>query len=250
VFNLSSEFPIDSQTSNSDKIVLLQIREALNSLGEYSYLEIGSFLGGSLTPFIKDVNCTRILSIDHRERAQPDERGINYDYAGITHQSMVDNLHGVGLSTEKLQTFDGSVDKLPSIYHSEKYDFIFIDGEHTDFACFRDFVHSESLLKYNSVVAFHDSTLISASLKLIIEMLKARSTTFTFFKVKDSEMSVIAFNDLSKLELWKNISFEEDLELFYKKSEEQMLLSKAANRITVSFSMAIKEAPIVKAFTD
>jgi hypothetical protein len=248
VLNLNDEFPIRTQTSDNDKIVLLKIREILNSLGTYSYVEIGSFLGGSLTPFIKDVNCTRILSIDDRGRALPDERGISFDYAGVTHESMIHNLQSVGLSTEKLQTFDGSVDKLPSAYLSEKYDFIFIDGEHTDFACFRDFVHSKKLLKYDSVVAFHDSTLISIALRLIIEMLKAKSISFTFLKVRNSEMSIIAFNELSKIELWKNISAEEDLELFYKSSEDQMLLSKAANRIALSFSMAIKDAPTVKAF--
>ena len=49
--DLNEEFPIRSQTSDSDKLSLLQIRDILGCKGTYKYLEIGSFLGGSLTPF-------------------------------------------------------------------------------------------------------------------------------------------------------------------------------------------------------
>ena len=76
-------FPINSQTSDSDKEVLLKIRSLLGP--KYSYLEIGSYLGGSLTPFLRDENCIKILSIDNRGQKQPDERGAKFDYSGITH---------------------------------------------------------------------------------------------------------------------------------------------------------------------
>jgi len=53
--NTSPLFPIESQTSDTDKQVLVQIRELLQSLGTYSYLEIGYYLGGSLTPFLSEL---------------------------------------------------------------------------------------------------------------------------------------------------------------------------------------------------
>ena len=40
-----------------------------------------------------DPACKMVLSIDERGRVQPDERGISYDYSGITTQSMRDELN-------------------------------------------------------------------------------------------------------------------------------------------------------------
>ena len=49
---------------------------------------------------------------------------------------MLKNLDKVNLDYKKLETFDGSIDDV--IFKDEMYDLIFIDGEHTDRACFRD----------------------------------------------------------------------------------------------------------------
>lgn len=242
--NFIFEFPIHTQTSDTDKLVLLEIRNFLHNLGEYNFLEIGSFLGGSLTPFLKDEKCIRILSVDDRGRCQPDERGVNYDYSGITNETMIDELHRVGLNTEKLQTFDGSIDEFT--LGSEKYDFIFIDGEHTDFACFRDFVHSEKLLKTNSIVAFHDAPLIYKSVVTIVEMLKARNSIFNFIKVKNSNMFLLTFNEFSKI--LENFSSEEDLSLCYKEYEDQLLLNLAKNKFQFETVIKIKETPTEKGY--
>ena len=235
--NFNLEFPIRSQTSDQDKNVLLQLRAILQVTKGYRYLEIGSFLGGSLTPFLKDPICISILSIDDRDTMPLDERGLKFDYGGITHESMIENLNGVGLDTEKIEAFNGSVSDYPA--HSHEYDLIFIDGEHTDWAAFRDFIHSEKLRSKNAIVAFHDSTFIYKSLKIINELLKARGDIFTFIKVKDSEMSLIAFNKYAQIDMTKYFKIEENLEQFYKKSEEQMLLTTVKNR--VGFNFFLKE---------
>ncbi len=96
---------------------------------------------------------------------------------------MLCNLRNVGFSTEKVEVFNGSADKYDRTQHN--FDFIFIDGEHTDFACFRDFIHTEKLLNKNSIVAFHDSTLVYKSLKIIVEYLKSQGRVFNFMKIKD-----------------------------------------------------------------
>ena len=182
--SLAGEFPIESQTSPTDKLALLQVRNILKrTLPAYDYLEIGSFLGGSLTPFLRDPQCRRILSVDERNRQQPDERGVKYDYSGITHQTMIDNLKNHGFDVGRLQTFDGSI----SDYHGSagKFDAVFIDGEHTNFACFRDFIHGIKLLREDSVIVFHDSTLIYQALRIIQEYLVAAGERFRFVKVQD-----------------------------------------------------------------
>ena len=73
------------------------MRDLIRKRGNYKYLEIGSYLGGSLTPFLMDPACQLVLSIDDRGRVLPDERAINYDYTAVTTQSMLDNLHRSGL---------------------------------------------------------------------------------------------------------------------------------------------------------
>ena len=67
--NIKNFFPISSQTSDIDKLFFLKTIKLINStIKNYKYLEIGSFLGGSLTPFIMDKKCTKILSIDERNK--------------------------------------------------------------------------------------------------------------------------------------------------------------------------------------
>ena len=92
------KFPIKSQTSKEDKKVILKL---ITLFKTYNYCEIGSFLGGSLTPHLQTDSCQHILSIDDRERVQPDERGVLYNYAGITSDSMITNLKSLDLNLDK-----------------------------------------------------------------------------------------------------------------------------------------------------
>ena len=159
--NINDEFPLSSQTTEMDKLVLLKIRDIVARHGSYKYLEIGSYLGGSLPPFLNDKNCKKVLSIDDRGKKQKDERGANYDYTEITTEMMLKNLDKVNLDYKKLETFDGSIDDV--IFKDEMYDLIFIDGEHTDRACFRDFIFSKIFFKDDCIVMFHDSSYVYRS---------------------------------------------------------------------------------------
>jgi hypothetical protein len=235
------EFPIESQTLDSDKAVLLTIRNLLGSA--YFYLEIGSYLGGSLTPFLQDENCVKILSIDDRGRQQPDERGAKYDYGRITHDTMIQNLHSHGFDTTKLEVFDGSVDQYNG---SGTYDFIFIDGEHTDWACFRDFVHSEKFFKTDCIVAFHDTQLIYKSIKIINELLRSRKDCVKFVKVKNSGMSCLFFNKFSEVDVENLFLVEQDLEKFYAACEEELLLEVIKHRVEITdYGYKIKPIPVM-----
>ncbi len=219
--HIPSAFPIESQTSEADKLALLITRDLLGRSGSYSYAEIGSFMGGSLAPFLLDAKCEAVLSIDDRGRHQPDARGRTFDYTQITHQTMLDNLTGHGLPITKIETFDGSISEYD--VKTRLYDALFIDGEHTDWACFRDFIHGEKLLKPNAVVMFHDTALVLTSLQIIKEYLVATSRKFTFFKMKNSEVSFIVLGDLCDSGFADQFIHEPDFDAYARKASRKIL---------------------------
>ena len=63
---------ITSQSTESDKRSLLAVQDAVREIvgpeGKYNYLEIGSYLGGSIQPHLIDQRCERIFSIDKRPK--------------------------------------------------------------------------------------------------------------------------------------------------------------------------------------
>lgn len=244
---LEKYFPIESQTSSNDKVFLLNAIKLANKRdNDYSYVEIGSFLGGSLSPFLMDTRCKLVLSIDDRERQQEDERGKKFDYAGVTHQTMIDNLKARGISTEKLKTFDGSIDTISLVY--KPFDLAFIDGEHTDFACFRDFLWLLPMMKKDAVVMFHDSTLIYKALRLIQLYLKKSGLRFRFFKKADSEMSSIFFGECAEVNFSESFGEAEDLDKFYDTAETAIINHLVANRVVVQFSTKVIPLQTVPAF--
>ena len=233
------EFPVKSQSEEkydyTDKSSILNIRNILSKNGKYNYCEIGSYLGGSLVPFLRDPQCEYILSVDDRGNIQPDERGISYDYRHISTQTMLDTLSKHSLNLKKLETFDGSIHELNN--NINKFDLVFIDGEHTDYACFRDFIYSQKYLKENSVVMFHDSTLVYKSLKIIQEYLTFNNIGHKFIKIPNSSVTFIFFGDYISF----HTEFEsEDIENFYKKSEEEVLYHVVQNRVEGNFRIKHK----------
>ena len=63
---------IRSQSTDDDKRTWLALQRAVRRLkGPYSYLEIGSYLGGSIQPYLVDPLCRRIYSIDRRPLERP-----------------------------------------------------------------------------------------------------------------------------------------------------------------------------------
>ena len=249
---LQDYFPISSQSSWKDREVILKLQDFIKEIyPTYNYVEIGSFMGGSLTPYLMDNSCEEVLSIDDRERQQPDERGAVYDYSTITSQKMLDHIVSKGLSIDKIKIFDGDVKVFVNSKYNKgkKYHVAFIDGEHTDFACFSDFVNIRKLLSPNSIVAFHDSSFIFKSLKNIQTLLESEGIKFKFIKVADCEMSVIFFEDLCDIDL---SSLTADSEDWMIEAETGLLIFNVKNRVKLKLSenveFSIKSPPIFKAF--
>lgn len=247
------EFPIPSQTSSSDKQVLLTLRRMIGGRGSYSYFEIGSFLGGSIVPFARDPRCLKILSVDHREQQQPDERGALYDYKGVTSSQMIKNLSDIGIDTKKIKTFDLSISDYPFPDDVVSYDILFIDGEHTDSACFRDFIYGRRLLSEDSVVCFHDSTIIWRAIYLICELLRSEERKFRIFKVANTEMVLLLFGVYEGLDVRSWFDVEPDLSAFFRRAESIVFGEMIKNRIKIKktesgFSLAVGQPQLKKAF--
>ncbi len=233
--NWKAFFPINSQSSDADKLFILKAREIVKRIKpNYTYLEIGSFLGGSLTPFLLDEQCSSVFSVDDRGRAQPDERGLKFDYAGITHDTMIQNLNSHGIATDKLKTFDGSIDDLkPS---PGKFDMAFIDGEHTDLACFRDFLWTEPLLERDAILLFHDTTLVYRAINHVLLYMKRSDAPFVFVKNKESEMSAVLTGQFSAINP-AEFGAPEDWNAFCALAEKKNLQSIIGNRVKFSFEV-------------
>ena len=244
---LKQEFPIVSQTSLMDKATLLQARNIVHNAGTYTYCEVGSYLGGSLTPFLRDECCQFVLSIDEREREMPDVSGKILDYSGVTHQKMLKSLAEKGFDIEKIETFDGSINQ----YNDDKtkFDIMFIDGEHTDFACFRDFIHGRKFLKENCIVLFHDSHLIYNALRNIQAYLASTNKSFKYIKVKDTSVSIVFLGSYNHESYIGQFNAEDNLEKFYKEAEDNLIKSIIKNRVSFSVDYTLNDAPISRAYS-
>src|SRR2546423_2772732 len=98
---------IESQSTDEDKRSLLVCQLAVRELRPgYTYLEIGSHLGGSIQQHLLDPRCTRIYSIDKRSRSQPDARGIDWVYENNSTARMLEKLKQIG-DASKIITLDG-----------------------------------------------------------------------------------------------------------------------------------------------
>jgi predicted O-methyltransferase YrrM len=150
---------IDSQSTNNDKQSFLAIQLAVRKLRPgYKYLEIGSYLGGSIQPHLLDDQCARIYSIDKRPEKQPDARGFDYTYLNNSTQRMLEKLSTVSAEgLDKITTIDGDSRSISPSEINEKVDLCFIDGEHTDEAVLSDFNFCLEVLNESGCIAFHDA---------------------------------------------------------------------------------------------
>ena len=236
--DIGTLFPIPSQTSARDKRFLLQtIALAKRILGSFSYLEIGSYLGGSLPPFLLDPACKPVLSIDEKGRQQPDERGAKYDYSGITHQTMINNLVSRGVPTSKLTTFDGSVDSVQGAESS--FEIAFIDGEHTAIACFSDFLWTLPLMKSDAVILIHDSTLVYKALRMIGLHMRKSGRRHLLAKNRESDVTALFTGEFAEIDFAREFGPAADWDEFFERSETEVIQHGLKNRVSIQFDAVV-----------
>jgi hypothetical protein len=236
-------FPIEAALSSGDKLTILRTLSLVKQKEkQFSFLEIGSWLGGSLAPFARDQACTFIASVDERGRKQPDERGAKFDYTGVTSAMMLDNLAGHGLDTGKIAVFDRSIE---SVTLDSKFDLAFIDGEHTDVATFRDFVYTFNSLKRNSIVLFHDSSIVSKAIEIVKVYLTFRNHKFRLYKPQVSEITCMFFGDYVEANLDELYGGEDLWDSFLERAEDFRAKNIISNRVEFNLGWELKPPPVL-----
>lgn len=166
---------VESETSEEDRRSWLALHAALGEeLGMFSYLEIGSHLGGTLQAFLADPRCVRLTSIDPRPAAQPDDRGRWYEYPGNTTERMLRGLAAVpGADMTKLHTIEaGTEDVAPEAL--PRPDLCLIDAEHTFQAALRDARFCRAACRGQGVIVFHDHSVVEPAIRCFVAETQGR----------------------------------------------------------------------------
>lgn len=200
---------INSQSSDEDKQSWLALQCAIRgNKNTYTYLEIGSHLGGSIQQHLADPRCKKIYSIDPRPESQPDERGIKFEYSKNSKETMLNLLKTVDMShLDKITCFDCVASSVNKSMISPRPDFCFIDGEHTVEAVVSDFDFCFSVIDTKAVIAFHDDYIVYKAIIQIIKKLKTKKVSFTALKLKGATFALfINFPDAAKHQIVQKIS--------------------------------------------
>lgn len=176
---------IRSQSTVGDKRSWLALEAATrNAKGTYTYLEIGSYLGGSIQPHLLDPRCRRIFSIDKRPLEQPDDRGQIFGYRDSSTAHMLNNLRELAPDqVQKVICFDSDAKNVVLRNSAERPDLCLIDGEHTRSAVLDDFEACVRLCAPDAVICFHDVHVIHPAIAEIVEHLQRAHERFTAWKL-------------------------------------------------------------------
>lgn len=169
--------PIETQSSEKDRRSWLAVQRAVREAKEsLVYLEIGSYLGGSLQQHMQDPRCRRIYSIDNRTR---DAR-----HADNSEQSMIDNLRRIAPNgMEKLVCFETDASQVPARDIVEAPDICFIDGLHTKEAVRNDFEFCMRVCAQDAVICFHDAGRTRAGIRQCLRQLRLNRSGFVAHKL-------------------------------------------------------------------
>lgn len=162
--------------SESDRRTLVLLRDVIaERFGSYAYLEIGSYLGGSLQPHLLDSRCSAVFSIDLRPERSPDIRttaGLNYRKNTVEEMCrLLTAAHGAAV-VEKLRTFNSDASDVRVGEIAQRPRLCLIDGAHTDTAVLSDF---RACLRFSDrpcVIAFDDADLIYGGLGACLGLLR------------------------------------------------------------------------------
>lgn len=161
---------LEAQTAEWDRRALLALHAAAaETCGPFAYLEIGSYLGGSLQALIRDPRCRVILSIDPRRAATPDGRGTPWVYEDNTTDRMLELLGSLpDADLDKLTTFEATTSTLSASDLPVRPTYCFVDGEHTHDAALRDARFCAEALGGTDVIVFHDYVIIGSAISAFL----------------------------------------------------------------------------------
>ena len=185
---------IPSQSTDEHKQSLLAIQSAVRELcPDYNYLEIGSYIGGSIQTHLLDESCARIVPIDKRPDSQPDERGVDFLYNNNSTKRMLDILSELG-PLDKITTIDRGTDEIEPSEIDVPIDLCFIDGEHTDRAVFADFQFCLKVLNARGAIIFDDAQIAYNGIAQCVEHLEQQTMPFKAYALPN-KVFVIEIGD-------------------------------------------------------
>jgi len=187
---------IPSQTTENDKRSLLACQLALRSMvSPYRYLEIGSYLGGSLQTHLMDASCAAIYSIDNRPASQPDNSGLRLRYPNNSTDRMLTNLRAIDSDQEKVRCLTGDTASVSQeLIEPPGADLCFVDGEHRDETVIQDFEFCRAALRGPGVIVFHDAQLVYTALAEVIATLRESGAEFHAYNLP-STLLVVELGD-------------------------------------------------------
>jgi len=192
---------VRTQTSQSDQTSLLELLHLVRGKSPlYVYLEIGSFLGGTLVPFCVDVQCKAIYSVDKRVYEAPNEsRSACSEYGEHSSSAMRQRLlEATGFDANRLKCLDSDMRDVASAEIKDRIDYVLIDGEHTNDAVESDFRAVERFLASDAVVAFHDYHCVRGGIVRIEKYLRATGRTFLSVKLSGDVFAIFMQPEMAR----------------------------------------------------
>jgi hypothetical protein len=175
---------VPTQSSAGDRQSWLAVQRSVRDPSGYTYLEIGSHLGGSIQQHLVDPWCRRIISIDKRPLEQPDIYYGVYKYEGNSTARMLDNLRKVAPDNlHKIVCHECDAKDVNPTLITDPPQFCLIDGEHTEAAVVWDFEFCLRVCDPNGAICFHDDGTLYKTIARILSTLKRRGVPFTARKL-------------------------------------------------------------------
>ena len=178
---------IETQTTENDRLSLLALQRAVaRQFGRYTYLEIGSHLGGSIQPHYLDNRCRKIYSIDARPDRQNDSDGKIYYYPDNSTDRLLCNLKSLSEDQlDKVVTFDCDAKDVDPGEILTPPQLCFIDGEHTNEAALSDSEFCLKVLSKAGVIVYHDADHVYKGIKRFCTRLKMNNNRFYAFALPE-----------------------------------------------------------------
>lgn len=168
---------VESQSTVKDKRSWLALQRAVREAKpSFTYLEIGSYLGGSLQQYLQDPRCARIYSIDNRT--------VDGRHPVNSTEAMLEGLRRVAPEAmNKLVCLDGDARDLPPRLVTDAVDVCFIDGRHTREAVVSDFDFCLGVCAPDAVIYFHDAVATRSGIASCLRRLRSAGRPFVAHKL-------------------------------------------------------------------
>ena len=183
---------VSTTTTTIDRAALNTIQSLARKSGDYTYLEIGTHLGGTLQTHCADPRCRKIYAVDKRPDEVADIRGKRLAYQNNTSANMLSGLRAAfGDAIKKIEVFDDDIRDVPTECFSTPPDLCFIDGEHTIEAVVRDFTRCQAIASPDAIIAFHDSQLLRTAIVKCRGRLQDNGTPHRAMKLTGSVHAIL-----------------------------------------------------------